>query len=768
MSTYPYLIEGSTLDDAISRLIQDSELQASELTKKEAKVSLAYFKGDELATTVFLKKYALRDDKNNFLELTLPESQDRCIKAVTEIDPTFSRESQERLHRYFLAAGRQLLALGNPFLSKASYSNCYDTAIEEDSLEGIFNTAYKIARTYSFGGGQGICLGTLRPHNALVSNTARTSTGSVSFGALFSYITGAIGQYGRRGALLLSLPVYHPDIEEFIQVKHHNRDSLRYANISVKITNEFMEAVKEGKQFRLHFETSKEKIERTVDARTLWQQIIQAARDSAEPGLLFWDHIVDESPSDNYVELKLVCTNPCSELPLSPDEACVLGSLLMHKFVSNPFTPTAEFEFDLFKRVIRLAVRYLDDIVELNLTRHPLPSQSEKAKLGRRIGLSLTGLADMMVALNQKYYNPDLLEEIFRVKCETEYMASIDLAKERGAFPLFDARVHYSRGVPSRLPAEIIEAGKKWGQRNLTISTVAPSGSISIIGQCSNGIEPIFATSFTRVVELGKKRVEFRGLHPGLIRLKETNPEANIEQVETAYTVDPEQRLEMQRIAQQYVDSAISSTINLPEDTTTETIANIYMSAWEKKLKGVTVYRANSREGIFISEDGKPSHKSEKLDTATHKFTAEGGDTFYVHVSYRDGDISKPYQVFVTNYKAADNDRFVKIGNSLHRMLVGQVPDQKLGQQLERSNSALSKLTRLLSLSLKHDLLIQALPILQEHAYVGTLSFHLHKILQNSAGKSKCCCPHCGGENLRSENGACATCLDCGTSLCGS
>lgn len=773
-----YLVDD--FEVTVDRILLDEELEKSGLTRKKVAKSLRSFLGDEIACSVFLKKYALKDEDGQILELTLDEAKDRWALEVASPEASLAKFVQDakdavyfrELYEYFLPGGRQMFALGNRSIRKASYTNCYATSIEEDSIEGIFDTAKKIARTYSYGGGIGFCMGQLRPRAAKVSNTARHSTGSVSFMNLYSLTTGLIGQEGRRGALMLTMPVNHPDVEDFIEVKHKDNDSVRFANISVKITDAFMQAVLDDTDFELSFETQHEIFRKVVKARELWQKLIQSARDKAEPGLLFWDRIVQDSPTDVYEQLRVVSTNPCGELPLHVGGTCVLGSLLLHRFVKNPFTPQAEFDFALFDEMTDRAVRHLDNVVELNFGRHPLAEQESGSELSRRIGLGITGLADMLAALGLRYDSQEALDMTNRVmsaKMNREYKASIQLARERGAFPLFDSQKHYERGFCSRLPEDIKQLGKAHGQRNAGISTVAPNGSLSIIAQCSGGIEPIFALSYTRYVELGQDRKAFTVYHPGTSRFRrvtklETLPDFWV----SAHQVDYRYRIRMQGLVQKFVDASISSTINLPRDVSAETVGQIYIDAWKEGLKGVTVYREGSREGILITDTYEQALRDAgMMDTIVQCVRAEGGDKFYIMTSYRDRDIKKPYQVFVLNYKQADRDSFIKISNGLIRMLKSKgVPDSRINKYIERSKDSLAKLTRFLSLSMKTNNLEAAVEILNEHAFAGTLASRLYEIFHRSLTIGKAVCKNCQSSNVRTSEG-CITCLDCNWSGCG-
>ena len=765
MDNLIYLIDD--FEQTVNRIVEDKELQGCGLTMENVSLTIKSFQGDEIASVVFLKKYALRNGDNQIIEFTLEAAKDRWAKSIVIGDNQFpnpkSFEYFRELYEYFLPGGRQMYGLGNTFVKNISYTNCYVTDIEDDSIEGIFDTAKKIAKTFSYGGGIGFCIGKLRPKSAKVSNTSRFSTGAVSFMELYSITTGLIGQNGRRAALLISIPVNHPDIEDFIEIKHNDIDKLKFANISIKITDAFMNAVIENKEFDLEFITKHETIKKTINAKDLWNKIIKSARDSAEPCLLFWDNIVNDSPTEIYEQLKVICTNPCGEIVGHKGMSCTLGSLLLYKFVKNPFTNEAEFNFELFGEMIKRSVRHLDDVTELNFGKHPLQEQEEGARLGRKIGLGVTGLADMLVSLNLKYDSDEAIafvDKIQKFKMEIEYMASIVLAEERGSFPLYNPDIHYTRGFCSRLPEYIKEAGKK-GLRNCGLSTVAPSGSISIIAQCSSGMEPIFALNYKRLVELGEdNKKEFIIQHPGLKRAGDFESKNWV----CAHQIDSKYRIKMQATIQKYVDASISSTINLPESADVETVGQIYLDAWAHNCKGITVYRHNSREGVLLSENNNDIKVN--IDTSINCVRAEGGDKFYVMVSYENRDIKKPYQIFVMNYKKTETDAFVKIGNSLIKMLKDNgIDENRITKYITRSSNSLVKFTRFLSLSMKTGFLKDALKILDEHAFVGTLAAKIYDILKNSINISEEICPNCKGKNIRAEEG-CASCLDCGWSRC--
>lgn len=773
------------IDEVVERILSDDELKECGLSKRKVARTLKSFKGDEIASSVFLKKYALRDFDNKIVEFTLEEAKERWAKTISSAEVLFNNPDKEdvaeetflkyfkELYEYLLPAGRQMFALGNEYVSNATYTNCYVTKIKEDSLEGIYDAARKLARTYSYGGGIGLCIGELRPANAKVSNSAKHSTGAVSFMELYSSTTGLIGQHGRRGALMITIPVTHPDIEDFIEIKHNNTDKVKHANISIKLTDEFMNAVINNEDIELRFDTVHEGFVKSINARDLWQKIIQSAYDSAEPGLLFWDRMIEMSPSDTYDRLKVHSTNPCGEQILEPGGACVLSSLLLHKFVKKPFTSEAEFDFKLFKEMVIRGVRHLDNVVELNMDRHGLEEQKQAAILGRRIGLGVTGLADMFASMGIRYDSQealDLSDKIMEVKKITEYKASSSLARERGSFMLFDPDKHFTRGFCKDLPHDVVELAKKEGLRNVAISTVAPNGSLSIVAQCSSGIEPIYALMYRRFVELGQKRKKFVVYHQGVKRFLE---ESDIDDAEklpdywvTSHQIDYKFRVKLQGVLQKHIDASISSTINLPADVSIGTVSQIYIDAWKEGLKGVTVYREGSREGVLITEDFVQKSGSPDMDSVIRCVRAEGGDKFYIMISYKNGDVKHPYQVFVLNYKKTENDSFIKISNSMVKMLSAQgVSEKRIQKYLDRSTNSLAKLTRFLSLSMKTENLDKAVDVLDEHAYAGSLAARLSNILSDSLEMRKAMCKDCKSSNVRMEEG-CMRCLDCNWSGC--
>ncbi len=577
------------------------------------KETLEYFKGDEIRARVFFEKYALKDDRGVTVETMPAQMWARVAKAIAEAETTEqSRIEWDQNFRWlladfrFLPGGRILFGAGQS--RKSTLLNCYVIPVKGDTIEAIFDWCKEAARTYSYGGGVGTDISMLRPRGAPVNNSAVVSTGAVSFMNLFSETTHTIGQHGRRGALMITLSVDHPDIIDFIKVKR-NLAQVRHANISVRITDEFMQAVKNDADFTLRFENERVgKIERIVRARDVWNELVTSARDWAEPGLIFWDNVKKYSPSE-YNGMGVISTNPCAEQPLQAYGACDLGSMNLSSFVLNQFSDNASIDWPNIERAVRTAVRFLDDVLDYNADKHPLKQQTQAGHDSRRIGLGITGLGDMLVKLKVKYDSENALaivDELFnKIKCAA-YDESIEIAKEKGPFPLFDAKQHLSMPFIKTLPQELQQKIAKHGLRNVCILTVPPTGSISALAGTSSGIEPIFAFSYTRRSESLSQEF-FKVYHPlalEYMKLFNIADDNNLPDFFVpAHKIKAEFRVRLQATIQKHIDSAISSTVNLPRDTTVEEVEKIYFQAWEAGCKGITVYREGSREGILITDE---------------------------------------------------------------------------------------------------------------------------------------------------------------------
>ncbi|MGB1890895.1 MAG: adenosylcobalamin-dependent ribonucleoside-diphosphate reductase [Candidatus Latescibacterota bacterium] len=585
-----------------------------------------YYGENDLAVDVLRSKYLAPGEVGPL------HIWDRIARAMASVEKDkeywYDRFFSLLMDFKFIPGGRVMHGAGRDEAQrKPTLSNCYVIPIEEDSLEGIYRCLSESAMVYRTGGGVGTDLSILRPQGAPVNATVDASPGCTAFMNLLSESTNAVSQAGRRGALMLTLRVDHPDIESFITIKNDaNRTKVQYANISVLITHEFMQAVLADSDFDLRFEGT---VYRTVRARELWNTIITNAHASAEPGIIFWD-TMREYHNVEYAN-PLTSTNPCGEQPLASYTACNLGNLNLMKFVGDD----GVFDHDALGEATRVATRFLDNVIEYNMDNHALPKIRDAVSSDRRVGLGITGMADALVLMKQAYDSEEALEsieEIMQTICHNAYETSIDLAEEKGAFSLFDwkgiSKSKFVQGLPKKLQKRI----KEKGLRNCTLITMPPVGTGSIVAQTSSGIEPIFCTSYKRRVKQhdGETFREYKVYHP-LVKEVFGGDEDLPDYVRTAHQIDPYFRVRMQGVIQKYTDSSISSTINLPEDIDVETVADIYIRAYKEGLKGVTVYREGSREGILQTE-GQDEKKEENGGAETAGATSADG---FHHVRHR-------------------------------------------------------------------------------------------------------------------------------------
>jgi len=522
----------------------------------------------------------------------------------------------------FMPAGRILAGRGlNKFGRKVTLSNCYVMPKVEDNIESIFDTAKYMARTYSYGGGVGVSLSKLRPKGAKVNNAASTTTGAVSFMDLFSMVTGLIGMKGRRGALMINLDCNHPDIEDFIDVKNDLK-KVNYANISVNVTDEFMNAVVEDRDFELYFkvEATGEEIRKKVRARELFKKIAKNNWNMAEPGLLFIDKINSWHLMSEDKDFEFAGVNPCAEETLPAWGSCNLSSINLSEFVRDPYSERARFEFNNFAEMVRQGVIYLNEILDENMELHPIREQREMARELRQIGLGIMGVADMFIKMGIRYGSKesiDLIHEIGKVLINEALKQSALLAKEYGPFPRYKKEaVLKSPFLLSNATEEVLDLIEKYGLRNSQLLTIPPTGSISTLIGCSNGLEPIFQISYTRKSEsLHQEETYYKVFTP---IVKEYMDRHNVSREEdlpdyfvTAHDLNYKERIEVQAAWQQYIDASISSTVNVPNEFTVEEVEELYIYAWKKGLKGITIYRDGcARDGILISNKAKMS----KLD----------------------------------------------------------------------------------------------------------------------------------------------------------
>ena len=575
-----------------------------------------YYKEDDLGRSVLEMKYLAPGEKNPW------ELWKRQAKALASVEKTPELQDKweaaffEALKNFkFVPGGRIMHGAGREDIT-TTLNNCYVVGIKDDSIKSIYDCVIQEAMTYKYGGGCGHDLSVLRPGGDEILGTGGNSCGPVGFMNLFSENTNTIAQHGRRGANMQTLRVDHPDIEKFIEIKTGDVDMVKYSNISVLLTDDFMDAVQSDSDFDLQWGG---KTYTTVKAKELWMKIIEHAHASAEPGLLFWDTMTKYHNAE-YCS-PLVSTNPCAEQPLPDGGCCNLGALNLERFVDQD----GNFDFDGFKETTAIGARFLDNVIDYNLDRHALEEQKQNAMNDRRVGLGILGLGDMLVKMGIKYDSDEALEtigKIMEIHRNTAYETSVDLAKEKGQFPNFDwdgySQSLFVKDLPKKLQTKI----KNNGIRNCTLTTVAPTGSGAIVARVTSGVEPIFATSYKRKVKkndsLGKEFDTFTVYHPVVQEMFGTD-ENLPEYVVTAHNVDPYFRVKMQGIVQRYIDSSISSTVNLAEETTVDTVADIYMTAYKADLKGITVYREGSREGILITDEKSSENKEETSQNAEMK-----------------------------------------------------------------------------------------------------------------------------------------------------
>ena len=547
-----------------------------------------------LGIDIWKKKYQYNDE-------TLEEWFDRVSGGNEEVKELIKNKK-------FLFGGR-ILAHRGISNKKVTYSNCYVIGAPDDNIESIFDAAKKLARTFSMGGGCGIDIGKLAPKGAKVNNAAKESTGAVSFMDLYDITTGIIGQAGRRGALMLSIPVNHPDIYDFIKIKT-DLHKINNANISVRVDNKFMHAVENNEDYILSFtrpETG-EKIEKVIKAKELFNILCKNNWDYAEPGMLFWDNIEGRNMLTNDPNFKYDGVNPCAEEPLPRGGACLLGAINLAEFVTNPFTNMARFDIIAFKEAVKIAVYALNEVLEEGLELHPLEEQRESVGKWRQIGCGIFGLADCLIKLGFVYGSKTsnkFCEKIAKEMFKTAVLASDELGGELGAYEAYNREAINSSPMLKELGIETEHL------RNSQLLTVAPTGTISTMLGVSGGIEPIFANSYNRkTITLHKEEVFYKVYTPIVaeyMKMYDITDESKLPPIfVVASSIKPINRINCQAAWQKWIDASISSTVNLPNECTVEDIENIYMEAWKSGLKGITVYRAGcAREGILVTDETK-------------------------------------------------------------------------------------------------------------------------------------------------------------------
>ena len=693
-------------------------------TDEIMKSSVEYFHGDELAANVWMNKYALRDG-NNIYELNPDMMHHRIASEFARIERKYPNPmSEEEIYqllkdfKYIIPQGSPMSGIGNNF-QIVSLSNCFviGNSGNSDSYGGIMKIDQEQVQLMKRRGGVGHDLSHIRPGGSPVKNCALSSTGIVPFMERYSNTTREVAQGGRRGALMLSISIKHPDAENFIDAKLE-QGKITGANVSVKVTDEFMQCVMDGKPFVQQYPIdSKEPIVRKeIDARALWNKIIANAWSSAEPGVLFWDTIIRESVPDCYADCgyRTVSTNPCGEIPLCPYDSCRLLAINLYSYVKNPFTPQAAFDFDLFKKHVTMGQRLMDDLIDLELekvekiiSKIETDPESDEIKAvernlwlnikmkcleGRRTGFGITAEGDMLAALGLRYGTDQATEmavSVQRTLACTAYGSSVTMAKERGCFPIYDANREKLNPFIQRLA----EADPKMytemlthGRRNIALLTIAPTGTVSICTQTTSGIEPVFLVSYKRRKKINpndkdtsKHKIvqdqsgdyfeEYNVFHPKFIDWLKINgynaeevmamKDADLNKIiekspyhgATSADIDWVNKVKMQGAIQKWVDHSISVTVNIPKETSKETVREIYETAWRSGCKGCTIYRDGSRHGVLVSNDEQSSQqfgetkapkRPKKLEAEVLRFKNNKEDWIAVVGMYE----GRPYEIF--------------------------------------------------------------------------------------------------------------------------
>lgn len=699
-----------------------------EEVKKE---SIAYFKGDTLAAEVWASKYALKDSKGNYFEKSPDDMHRRLAKEFARIEALYPAALQEdeiyallKGFKYIIPQGSPMAGIGN-HLQLSSLSNCFVIGVEggADSYGSVLNLDEELVQLMKRRGGVGVDLSHIRPEGSKVNNTALTATGIVPFMHRFSNSTREVAQGGRRGALMLTLHVKHPEAAAFAKAKR-NTTSITGANVSLRVDDEFMQAVDKGTIYNQQFPINSKNpsVTQKTNALDIWKTITEGAWQSAEPGVIFWDTITRESLPDRYADegFETVSTNPCGEIPLCPYDSCRLMAINLTSYVKQPFLEDAYFDTELFKQHVRIALRLMDDMVDLEMEKinniirkieqDPEADQykvvernlwlkiKEKCEKGRRTGLGITGLGDMLASLNIPYGSDASISFAEKVQSTLNieaYRSSVQLAKERGAFPIYKEEKEKDHPLLNRIKAidpELIEDMRKHGRRNIAMLTIAPTGSTSILAQTSSGVEPVFRLYYSRRKKVNSAKTdpkktyfiddngdyyeEFAVFHHGFKNWLEAQgfDEKEIEGFQktkldqlikkspyagaSSDEIDYRSKVKLQSVLQKWVDHSISVTVNLPEETPEPLISELYLDAWKLGCKGITVYREGSRAGILVSEDKKdkpafletnPPKRPKELEAAVLQFK-NSEENWVAVVGLYEG---KPYEVFTG--RAADS-----------------------------------------------------------------------------------------------------------------
>lgn len=828
--------------------------------------SLKYFKGDELAARVWVTKYALKDSQGSLFEVSPDDMHRRLAKEIARIEAQYPNPLGEdevfellRDFRYIIPQGGPMTGIGNNF-QVASLSNCFVIGNDSiaDSYGGIMKIDQEQVQLMKRRGGVGHDLSHIRPGGSPVLNSALTSTGVVPFMERYSNSTREVAQDGRRGALMLTISIKHPDAERFIDAKL-TPGKVTGANVSVKMHDDFMKAVVENKTYVQQYPIASENPTYTkeINAADLWKKIVHNAWKSAEPGILFWDTIERESVPDSYADLgyKTVSTNPCGEIPLCPYDSCRLLAINLYSYVESPFTSEARFNFDLFKKHVGYAQRIMDDIIDLELEKIDAilekikkdPEDEEvkrverklwqnirvKAEEGRRTGVGITAEGDMLAALGLIYGTENAVDfsiEIHKTVALEAYRSSVNMARERGPFTIYDAQREINNPFIQRLKNEdeqLYRDMARFGRRNIALLTIAPTGTTSLMTQTTSGIEPVFLPVYKRrrkvnpndtnvkvsfIDEIGDAWEEYNVFHHKFITWLEVNgydaeevQTYNDEQVNelvekspyykaTSNDVDWLSKVRMQGEIQKWVDHSISVTINLPADATEELVGQLYVKAWESGCKGVTVYRDGSRSGVLISNKKEEKEETERevkkrpkvLEADVVRFM-NNDQQWVAFVGLLDG---KPYEIFT----GIEDEDVLVIPKSISKGFVikNSLEDgskrydfQYIDKHGYRTTfEALSRMfdqefwnyAKLISGVLRHGMPIPDVVNLVSSLRLDSASINNWRngveralkryIPDGTKAKKGATCSNCGSSSLIYQEG-CLTCQGCGNSKCG-
>lgn len=856
MRTRPSIFDKQSEEDAVARTIYSFE--------EALKQSTEYFNGDTLAANVWVSKYALKDSDGNIYEANPDHMHRRLAKEVARIEKNYKNPMSEdevyevlRNFKYIVPQGSPMAGIGNNF-QVASLSNCFVIGSNKaDSYGGIMKIDEEQVQLMKRRGGVGHDLSHIRPKGSPVKNSALTSTGIVPFMERYSNSTREVAQDGRRGALMLSISINHPDSESFIDAKME-QGKITGANVSVRIDDDFMKsALNDGKYTQKYpIYSSNPVFSKKIDAKELWNKIVHNAWQSAEPGILFWDTIKRESLPDCYSDLgfETVSTNPCGEIPLCPYDSCRLLAINLYSYVVNPFTKQASFNMSLFRDHVSIAQRIMDDIIDMelekidailekidkdpesddikNTERQLWQKIKDKAIQGRRTGIGITAEGDMLAALGLRYGSDEAIDfsvNLHKNLAIEAYRASVNLAAERGAFPVYDYSREERNPFINRLFNEdntLKEAMKKHGRRNIALLTIAPTGSVSILTQTTSGIEPVFLTAYKRrkkvnpndvntnatyVDESGDSWEEYTVIHPKFVTWLKTNG-YNLEEVKkydeeqlneliskspyykaTSNDVDWVSKVKMQGAIQKWVDHSISVTVNLPSHVDENLVDKVLSTAWESGCKGITIYRDGSRSGVLVSESSSKENNStfgetcapvrpKKIDASVLRFKNQDEEWIAV-VGLID---ERPYEIFTG---LADN--FV-LPDFVHRGWV--IREKNRDERARYDFEFLDKdgyvvtirgLSRTFSpefwnyAKLISGVLRHGMPIPYVVQLVDNLQFDNDNINSWRSGvvralklfipdgtKAQGECPNCHSDALQYKEG-CVTCNSCGYSKCG-